>query len=160
MKLLISIILASLLFTSTSYASEYSEGLDVSSYQGTIDYSELPSEYKAVYIRAGEGNEFVDPKLEENYKNAKSQGLEYGFYYYVTAATVSEAEAQAQIFTNLIKGTDYTLRPAMDFEEFSDLSKEEINQIGIAFLTKLEELCGVTPVVYSYIVRSTYRRRW
>ena len=33
-------------------------------------------------------------------------------------------------------------RPAMDFESFGDMSKEQINQAALAYLTRLERLCG------------------
>lgn len=134
----------------TCYADEYYKGIDVSYYQGDIDFGEVyKAGCRAVYIRAGQGNSFVDPKFKENYEGASSENLDYGFYYYVTAKSVAEAESQATTFANLISGIDYTLRPAMDFEYFGELSKEEVNQIGIAFLNKLEDLTNVVPIIYS-----------
>ncbi len=148
-KLFLSILLVIPLFTSVSYASEYTKGIDISSYQGSVEFSDLPSEYKALYIRAGGGDDFVDTRYEENYTAAETKGLDYGFYYYVTATTVSEAQTQATAFAKLIEGTEYTLRPAMDFEDLSALTVNEINDIGLAFLQKLEELTEVTPAIYS-----------
>ncbi len=132
------------------YADTYYKGLDISSYQGDINFGEVyEGGTRAVYIRAGEGDSFVDSKFKENYTNASTENMYYGFYYYVTAKSISEAQAQASTFVNLISETNYTLRPAMDFEEFSELTKEEVNEIGLAFLEKLEDLTGVTPVIYS-----------
>ncbi len=145
--------LAILLYTlgSNVFAStEFWKGIDVSSYQGDINFEELASsatEY--LYIRAGEGGNIVDSRFEENYKGAESQNLNFGFYYYVTAKNTSDAELQAEHFANLISGLSYSLRPAMDFEDFSDISVEESNEIALTFLKKLEELTQVTPAMYS-----------
>lgn len=149
MRLFLSVFISWLLCFSVSNASDYYQGIDISSYQGTIDFSEISSEYKGVYIRAGGGDDFVDDKYKENYEKAKSNDIYFGFYYYVTAETVEEGEAQATAFAKLIEDTDYSLRPAMDFEEFSSLTTDEINEIGLAFLSKLEELTSVTPVIYA-----------
>lgn len=143
----------------TCYAQDYYTGVDVSSFQGSIDFEQLvEAGCEAIYIRAGEGDDFVDDKYKENYTGADKVGLEYGFYYYVTATTTQQAQTQATAFANLISGTGYTLRPAMDFEEFGSLSIDESNEIALAFLTKLEELTGVTPAIYSDA--SNVESRW
>ncbi|MFI3230991.1 MAG: GH25 family lysozyme [bacterium] len=152
-KKLISVIMTFTIFMTiinTCYADVYYKGIDVSYYQGDIDFEEVYSAgCRAVYIRAGQGESFIDPKFKDNYESASSQNLDYGFYYYVTAKSISEAETQASIFANLISGIDYSLRPAMDFEDFEGLSKEEVNEIGLAFLNKLEDLTNVAPIIYS-----------
>ncbi|MFI3115198.1 MAG: GH25 family lysozyme [Clostridia bacterium] len=137
------------LFTSVCFADDYFDGIDISSYQGTVDFSEIPSNYNAVYIRAGGDDDFVDSKFLDNYKNAETYDLYFGFYYYVTATTVTQAENQATAFANIIENIDYSLRPAMDFENFSSLSSDEINDISLAFLSKLYDLTGVTPAIYA-----------
>lgn len=137
-------------FTSICYGAEYYSGIDISSYQGTVDFTELASNgCEAVYIRAGEGESFVDPKFKENYEGASRENLDFGFYYYVTATSIEDAETQATTFANLIADTNYSLRPAMDFESFDSLTTDEINEIGLAFLAKLEDLTNVTPAIYS-----------
>lgn len=148
-KLFSSIFLSVQLLTSVCFADEYYDGIDVSSYQGVIDFSEIPSNYEAIYIRAGGGDDFVDEKFQENYENAQNYDLYFGFYYYVTASTIEQAQNQATAFATLIENIDYSLRPAMDFENFSSLTTDEINDIGLAFLLKLEELTKITPVIYS-----------
>ncbi|MFI3141839.1 MAG: GH25 family lysozyme [Clostridia bacterium] len=125
-------------------------GIDVSVYQGEIDFEKLSdNSIEAVYIRAGEGDSIIDARFKENYEGAIEYGLDFGFYFYVTATTQSEAVTQAKRFARLIDGIDYTLRPAMDFESFDDLSSDEINQIALSFLVQLEKSTGIEPVVYS-----------
>lgn len=126
------------------------KGIDVSHYQGNIDFDEVKNDgIEAVYIKVGEGDSYVDSKFEKNYKAAIDANLDFGFYYYVTATTIEDAKTQAIKFASIIQDISYTLKPAMDFEEFDELSKEERNDIAIAFLEKLEKITGVTPVVYS-----------
>lgn len=138
-------------FKSTVLAeTEFYRGIDVSFYQKEINFKELSSsDVEILYIRAGEGGNIVDSYFKENYQGAISENLKFGFYYYVTANSVSEAESQATHFASLIQNIPYNLRPAMDYEVFSDVSVDESKQIALSFLTKLEELTGVTPVIYS-----------
>lgn len=151
LKLLISMAISCFMLQSTASATtDFYEGIDVSFYQGEINFEELSdSNHKYLYIRAGEGGNAVDSRFSENVKGAESEQLNYGCYYYVTAKNVSEAESQAEHFASLISGLSYSLRPAMDFEDLSGLSVEETNEIALSFLKKLEELTGVTPAIYS-----------
>lgn len=140
-------------------ASEIYQGLDISTYQGQVDFTQVKEAgYQGIYIRAGEGDELVDPRFQENYQGASGVGLPLGFYFYVTATNITQAEAQAQRFATLISGMDYQLRPAMDFESFGSLSQEETNQIALAFLEELSTKTGVTPVLYSDA--SNVETRW
>lgn len=67
----------------------------------------------------------------------------------MTARTEAEAREEAAFFADLIQGKRYDCRPAMDFEKFSGLSREQINSIGLAFLQELERLTGVKPMLYT-----------
>ena len=116
------------------------EGIDVSVYQGNIDFEKVKGDgIEVVYIRAGEGSSYVDSKFKQNARRANAAGLKFGFYLYVTAQNTEEAEQQASFFADLIKDYDYDCRPAMDFENFSGLSRDQVNQIGKAFMEKLED---------------------
>lgn len=44
------------------------DGIDVSSYQGTIDFNRVKaSGIDVVYIKAGEGGQITDPYFKQNY---------------------------------------------------------------------------------------------
>ena len=116
------------------------DGIDVSVYQGEIDFEEVRrSGIKVVYIRAGYGIGEVDEYFRRNAEEAKKAGLRFGFYFYVTARTPYEAELQGRYFASLINDTGYDCRPAMDFEEYSGLSHTEIRNIGLSFILALED---------------------
>ena len=100
-------------------------------------------------MKASEGTSFVDPYFNQNYTNAKANGLKVGFYHYLTARSNSEAVAQANFFVSTISGMTPDCRLAMDFESFGNLSAEEINEIGLTFMQTVENLSGKEMVIYS-----------
>ncbi len=126
------------------------DGIDVSIWQGKIDYEKVSSDgINIVYIRSSEGNSYVDPYYLRNYNNAKQQGLKVGFYHYLTATTKNDAIEQADFFVSLVSGLAPDCRLAMDFEQFGELSVEQINEISIAFLERVKERSGKEVVIYS-----------
>ena len=137
-------------------SNEIYQGIDVSNWQGYINFNEVANDgIKIVYIKATEGTNYVSPTFETSYINAKANGLKIGFYHYVSARSVWEAEAEAQFFASKIAGKQVDCRLAMDFEEFGNLTHEQINTIGLAFIKRLEQITQKPVVVYS----NTYTAR-
>ena len=137
-------------------------GIDVSEWQGNIDFAEVKSSgIDIVYIKSSEGNSYIDPFFKTHYNQAKQNGLNIGFYHFVTAKTEDEAITEARFFASVINGLDVDCRLAMDFEVFDGLSVREINNISIAFLSELENLTGKDVVIYSdaYNARVTFSSR-
>lgn len=136
-------------------------GIDVSVYQGDIDFEQVKnSGIEVVYIRAGYGFSVTDPKFEENYTNATKVGLKCGAYYFVTARNTEQAYLQATRFAELISGKTFAARPAMDFEEFGSLGKNGINIVGLAFMQKLRELTGIVPILYTNAYNASETWDW
>ncbi len=126
------------------------QGIDVSGWQENINYTQVvESGIQIVYMKASEGSNFVDPYFEQNYANAKANGLKVGFYHYLTARSEQQAVAEANFFVSTIAGKIPDCRLAMDFESFGSLSIEEINQIGLTFVRTVENLSGKEVVIYS-----------
>lgn len=125
-------------------------GIDVSDWQGYIDYSAVKdSGVDVVYIKASQGNSIVDAYFRTNYDNAKANGLKVGLYHFLTARSVQEAEAQAEYFASVISGTSPDCKLAMDFEVFGDLNVQQINDISFAFLQRVQQLTGKEVIIYS-----------
>ncbi len=159
--LYVSVILTILLFLPTSTYAAIHQGIDVSNWQGYINYSEVRnSGIEIVYIKASQGNSTIDSHFRTNYNNAKANGLKVGLYHFLTARSVSEAEQQAEFFSSVISGTSPDCKLAMDFEVFGNLTKDEINHISFAFLRKVQELTGKEVVIYSDAsnARNTFNR--
>ena len=126
------------------------QGIDVSGWQGNISYAEVKnSGIEIVYMKSSEGTSFVDPYFNQNYTNAKANGLKVGFYHYLIARSNEEAIEEARFFVSVISGKEPDCRLAMDFESFGSLSVEEINQIGITFVRTVENLSGKEVIIYS-----------
>ena len=59
-------------------------GIDISNWQGSINFSEVKnSGIEIVYIEATEGNFYTDPYLQEFYDGASNNGLLIGFYHFL-----------------------------------------------------------------------------
>lgn len=126
------------------------QGIDVSEWQGYIEYNKVKSEQiEVVYIKSSQGRNITDPYFETNYNNAKENGLKVGFYHFLTARTVDEAREEAEYFCSVISGKNPDCKLAMDFEEFGALSVYEINKIASEFLERVEELTNKEVVIYS-----------
>ena len=142
------------IFNNNSYALEPAgrvyDGIDVSGWQGEIDFAKVKNAgISFVYIKSSEGKNTVDKYFRRNYENAKANGLKIGFYHYVRARNVEDALLEAKHFANTIAGTVPDCKLAMDFENFGNLSKNEINNISIVFLEKVEELTKKKMIIYS-----------
>ena len=126
------------------------EGIDVSGWQGEIDFLQVKnSGINFVYIKSSEGQNTVDSYFRRNYEEARSNGLNIGFYHYVRARTTEEARLEAEHFANTIAGTVPTCKLAMDFENFGNLSIGEINEISKVFLERVQELTNKEMIIYS-----------
>lgn len=135
------------------------EGIDVSDWQGYINYNQVKnSGIEVVYIKSSQGNNIKDPYFEINYENAKANNLKVGFYHFLTATTVEEAEQQATFFSSVISGKQPDCKLAMDFEQFNGIDKEQVNQIAMAFIQKVKELTKKQVIIYSdlYNVENTF----
>ena len=157
--LILSYVMPTIIFAFGPSDDVIYQGIDVSGYQGDIDYAKVKKAgIDIVYMKTSEGPNYIDSKFERNYKEAKANGLKVGFYHYVTARTEMQAVREAIFFVSVIANKVPDCRLAMDFESFGSLSKTEINKIGLAFMRKVEELTGLEMVLYSNA--STANNTW
>ena len=135
------------------------DGIDVSEWQGNINFSKVKSSgIDIVYIKSSQGNNYIDPYFKTHYEEAKKNNLNIGFYHFLTARNSQEAIAEAQFFVSVINNLDSNCRLAMDFEIFEDLSISEINEISLTFLSEVENLTRKEVVIYSdaFNARNTF----
>lgn len=131
-------------------SNEIYNGIDVSAWQGSIDYKRVKaSGIDVVYMKTSQGNDYIDPYFKINYTNAKMNGLKVGFYHFVTATNVDDAINEARFFADVISGTSPDCKLAMDFETLNYLSYDEINSISVAFLNEVVNITGKEAVIYS-----------
>ena len=116
-------------------------GIDVSEYQGNINWSHVKADgVKFAILRAGISHR-VDNQFANNYAGCKSNGVPVGAYWYSKATTVTDAKQEAQDFLAALKGKTFEYPVYMDLEEQSQfaLGKEKCSELVDAFLTVLEQ---------------------
>jgi len=137
-------------FATTLSGNEIYDGIDVSNWQGYINYNEVKnSGIDIVYIKSSQGENIIDSYFKINYNNAKVNGLKVGFYHFLTARSEEEAIRQAEFFCSVISNTNADCKLAMDFEVFGNLTVSEINNISRVFLEKVKQITGKDVIIYS-----------
>ncbi len=128
-------------------------GVDVSTYQGEIDWGVLSSQGIAfAFIKATEGSSLVDPHFSFNFDEAQKYDIAVGAYHFFSFD--SPAETQAQNFIAAVEPFDGMLPPVIDLEfyggnEKDPPSREYVDeQLGV-MLDALEEYYGLKPIIYS-----------
>lgn len=126
------------------------EGIDVSVYQGNIDFAAVrDSGIQVVYIRSSYGSRGVDGRFRQNRDGARAAGLSFGLYHYMNATDPAGARREAEHFAQLLQEQEYQCRPVLDFEGHRELSMEEATAAALAFLERVEELTGHRPMIYA-----------
>lgn len=100
-------------------------GVDVSYWQGDIDWEILATKAKFAYIRAGSGNNYIDGKLERNVLGALDNGVPFGLYWYLKPA--KDFKQQADNFAAAVGIYGGNLYPAFDLEESGGLDKAALD---------------------------------
>ena len=107
-------------------------GIDVSTWQGNIDFNKVKaSGIDFVIIRAGYGIGNKDDWFEANYQKAKAARLHVGAYWYSYANSSQDARAEARSFGSVLKGKQFDYPVYFDMEEKSQLAR------GVAFCSEL-----------------------
>ena len=119
-------------------------GIDVSVWQGDIDFNAVKaSGVEFVIIRAGYGIGCKDKWFEQNYRKAKTAGLDVGAYWYSYANFAGEASLEAQSCVNILSGKNFEYPIYFDLEEKSQLNRGRAfcDSLITSFCNKLEN-CG------------------
>ncbi len=134
------------------FFSNYSVfGIDVSLYQGKIDWQELSEKQKIdfVFIRATAGNNRIDSRFDYNWEQAKKHGIFRGAYHYYRPN--ENSRDQAENFIKTVKLEKGDLPPVLDIEEYSRVQSNRRLKAGLLnWLNIVEEHYGVTPILYTY----------
>lgn len=140
------------------------KGIDVSKYQGKIDWAAVKEEgIEYAFIRLGlRGYEsakiVLDEFYESNMAGANSAGVAAGVYFFTQAVTVEEAKEEADFVIEHLAGYDVSCPVVFDVERISggkgradQLTKEERTDITIAFCEAVKA-AGYTPMIYGNVV--------
>lgn len=124
------------------------KGIDVSKYQGQIDWTAVRAGgVEFAMVRAGYGMyaHQKDPYFDQNVQGAQAAGIHVGAYHYSYAQSVEDARREAELFLSWIAPYSLDYPVAFDIEDGSQegLSSETLTQI-------VETFCGIVEAAGYY----------
>lgn len=133
-------------------------GIDVSKYQGNINWTKVKQDgidfaiIRVGYRGYGTGKIVMDPYFKKNIEGALANNIHVGIYFYSVAKNELEAIEEANFTINAIKGYNITYPVAFDLEDFNryrlaGVSYEQLNKNALAFLNKIQS-AGYTAMHY------------
>jgi GH25 family lysozyme M1 (1,4-beta-N-acetylmuramidase) len=168
LTLLLALCAAFAATASPASAGTKAPGIDVSRFQGTIDWPAVAaSGVRFAFVQASRGNGLDctvrpehcggDPFYAINYANAKAVGIRVGPYHRVFAsgATMAEARADAVSEADVYLATVGTLvpgdlLPALDVETpFTGLTPKRLRTWIRVWLKRVRARLGVKPMIYT-----------
>ena len=119
------------------------KGIDVSHWQGNIDWNKVKKagiEFAIIKAGGSDAGFYTDSKWEANYKGAKAAGIPIGAYYFVgkDCVTAAAGKADAERFLKILKGKQLEYPVYMDNEAQPASAKVGITEATIAFCETME----------------------
>ena len=144
-------------------------GIDVSKWQGNIDWAQASSAVSFAIIRCGfrgsSGNIAVDPKFAQNIQGAKAHGVRVGVYFYSIAMNEAQAVEEASLAVQQVSqygGVSLPIYIDMEDSRQKSLSTAERDAIVMAFCRTVQN-SGYSAGVYAnknwltnYLTPSSY----
>lgn len=128
-------------------------GVDVSSYQGTIDWPRLAAQdVDFAYVKATEGSGFVDDTFETNLRGAREAGVLVGAYHFFSFESPGRTQAEHVVAT--VPAQEGLLPVAIDVEHYGEFYRDPPDPEAIraelrVLVATLREHYGVEPVIYA-----------
>ena len=146
----------------TPAPSVWTKGIDVSKYQGVIDWNQVKQsgiEFAIIrvgYRGYGSGVLVEDSMFKRNIQGASAAGLKIGLYFYSQAVTEAEAVEEASMVLSLIRGYNIQYPIYFDTEKVAGatgradtISRAQRTANAVAFCETIRN-AGYRPGVYSY----------
>lgn len=126
------------------------EGIDVSHYQGQIDWNAVGHSQKVayVYIKATEGASLVDDCYERNLHGARHAGLSVGSYHFYRPNI--DWKTQFENMIAIVKTDNQDLVPLIDIETTGNVSNEKLVRDLQHFVDAVTRHYGKRPLLYTY----------
>lgn len=127
-------------------------GIDVSKWNGKMDWGKAGSKVDFAFIRAGSITA-SSAELYEDYQFIRNSGLapehvDFTDYYWYFRPQYKVLE-QADFFSNLIEATGRNLRPVCDSENNGGLSPSKTADSNAIFCNRVNYNLGVLPLIYT-----------
>ena len=127
-------------------------GVDVSAYQGVVDWPVLAGQgVDFAFIKATEGSTLQDRQFSANWAGAAEAGVRAGAYHFLSYD--SPGETQAENFIRVVPVTPGMLPPVVDMEFYGEYlekppEREQVRAILDPLLEALEAHYGGKPILY------------
>jgi GH25 family lysozyme M1 (1,4-beta-N-acetylmuramidase) len=134
--------------------SGLTEGIDISHWQGTIDWTQVAaSGKKFAFMKASEDIDYVDPTYSANRAAANANGLLIGAYHFAQPdLTPGDAAAEADHFLDTAQLASGDLLPVLDLEVAgppgSPLNQTQLQDWVRGYLGRIYERTGIRGVIY------------
>ena len=124
-------------------------GVDVSSYQGDIDWPTVAKEpgMRFAFVKATEGRTWLDPYFDENWKLLSRTPLARGAYHFYRPNRDAAQQAELFIATVVLEPGD--LPPVLDVEKTDGRSAAVIRAGVQTWLRLAEKHYGLRPILYT-----------
>lgn len=124
-------------------------GLDVSSFQGVVDWVKVPAEYQFIIVKVSEGTTGEDPARARNISGAHATGRAVGVYHFLRPS--QDALVQVANLWRAVGDTMPDIRPALDLESAPDgMTANDLAEWFLRAADETERYFGVPPLVYTY----------
>lgn len=124
------------------------QGLDVSHWQGTIDWASVKSSGKKfTFCKATEGTDFIDSRFASNWAGMRTVGILRGAYHFGRPGV--DAVEQADHFCNVIQPKPGDLRPVLDLEATDGMTPAQVRNWVVAFVNRMVVRTGLPPIIYT-----------
>ena len=131
--------------------SRYPFGIDISEYQGIIDWVDVKDSYhnvEYVLMRSSMGVDGKDKFFERNWQYTKQLGFIRGAYHFYRPN--EDADVQFKNFVQTVALEKGDLFPVLDVESPSRKGNEHLVAGVNRWLELAEKHFGVTPILYTY----------
>lgn len=132
-------------------AAQVQQGIDVSEYQGSIDWQQVGASGKSfAYIRAGDGSSYDDPDFQSNWNGARAAGITRGAYLFFEPSM--DPGAQAGLLEQQLRSVHFVqgdLTPAIDVETTDGEPASTVVANLQTAVSDLGSYLGVLPVIYT-----------
>ncbi|MBP1630895.1 MAG: glycoside hydrolase family 25 [Bacteroidetes bacterium] len=134
-------------------------GIDVSAHQKDIDWDKVyDANVKFAFIKATEGESFVDKKFKTNLDGARKNDIFVGAYHFFRFS--KSGKIQAQNFIKTVPNEKLDFPPVLDVELYgnflSSFNDEKVVSEIFIFLREIEKYFKVKPIIYTN--SDTYKR--
>lgn len=150
-------------YTGEDQSFTFKNGVDVSRFQGDIDWEKVAKAgIDFAIVRAGlrgttEGKILADDCFEDNVEGALKNGIDVGVYFYSQAIDAKEAKEEAQMMLDMIEPYDIKYPVVIDVESAdsenartNDLTTDQYEEVVKVFSDTVSA-AGYTPMIYGNV---------